>query len=206
MVRERDSLNSGPDFGWLIEATRQGDREAFGQLAEACKPYLRVIAHRHLHPELRAKLDPSDLMQETFLKTQPRLAHFHGSSKGELLAWLRAILRNHLSNVHRHFLRARVKEVPLEDLANGIRRHSALVPGADAEVEAREMDRELEKALAWLPEHYRRVLDLRYQEGRSFKAIGRATGRSAAAARMVWVRALEKLQQALEGRPDYCHR
>jgi RNA polymerase sigma-70 factor (ECF subfamily) len=57
----------------------------------------------------------------------------------------------------------------------------------------------LRRALERLPEEYRRVVVLRFEEGRSFEEIGRLTDRSPDAARKVWSRAMERLRQEWEG-------
>jgi RNA polymerase sigma-70 factor (ECF subfamily) len=61
-----------------------------------------------------------------------------------------------------------------------------------------ERDQTLQRALGCLPEDYRHALTLRYVEGHSFEEIGRATGRSANAARKLWARAVERLQYELD--------
>ena len=50
------------------------------------------------------------------------------------------------------------------------------------------------RALERLPEDYRRVVCLRFDEDRSFEEIGKLTGRSPNAARKVWARAMERLR------------
>ncbi len=59
-----------------------------------------------------------------------------------------------------------------------------------------EADR-VDAALARLPEDHRRVIELRNREGRPFGEIGDILGRSADAARMLWFRAVERLQREL---------
>jgi RNA polymerase sigma-70 factor (ECF subfamily) len=56
----------------------------------------------------------------------------------------------------------------------------------------------LERALDRLPEDYRRVIQLRYREERSFEEIAQLMQRSPNAARKLWARAIERLQQELE--------
>jgi len=56
----------------------------------------------------------------------------------------------------------------------------------------------LAQALTRLPEDYRRAVLLRNQQGMSFEAMGRELGRSADAARKLWARAIEQLQQIFE--------
>jgi RNA polymerase sigma-70 factor, ECF subfamily len=52
--------------------------------------------------------------------------------------------------------------------------------------------------LAVLPDESRTVILLRHRDDRTFAQIGAAIEKSEEAARKIWVRAVEKLQQALE--------
>jgi RNA polymerase sigma factor (sigma-70 family) len=52
--------------------------------------------------------------------------------------------------------------------------------------------------MARLPEDHRRVVQLRYQEQRSFEEIGRLMDRSADAVRKLWARAMDRLRQEWE--------
>src|SRR5437870_8093656 len=87
---------------WLAEA-RAGSPEALGQMLEACRGYLLLVAQRELAPDLRAKGGASDLVQETFLEAQRDFPRFSGRSEAELLAWLRRLLLNNLANFTRHY-------------------------------------------------------------------------------------------------------
>ena len=55
----------------------------------------------------------------------------------------------------------------------------------------------VQRALHQLPEGYRQILLWRYQEGRSFEAIGQALGLTANAARKLLLRALRRVQKDL---------
>ena len=70
-----------------------------------------------------------------------------------------------------------------------------------AAVVRQEQDEALQAALARLPDDYRRVLALRYDEERTFEEIGTLLQRSPNAARKMWLRAIERLQRELEGLP-----
>src|SRR4051794_37421346 len=96
---------TGPVKGvadWLPGA-RAGAPEALGQLLEAWRGYLLVVAQRELDPDLRAKGGASDLVQETFLEAQRDFPRFHGDSEAELLAWLRRLLLNNVANFTRSY-------------------------------------------------------------------------------------------------------
>ena len=78
--------------GRLLEQARRGDDAALGQLLELYRNYLRLVARSLISAALRVKLEPSDLVQETFLKAHREFAQFAGRSEPELVAWLRQIL------------------------------------------------------------------------------------------------------------------
>ena len=196
------------EYGPLLTAARAGSREALGQALEACRNYLLLIAEGELAPELRAKGGASDLVQETFLEAQRDFAQFQGTTQAELLAWLRRALLNNLGNFTRHFCaagkRAVAREVSLAgdgssaDAGGGL---AAPLPSPSQEAMAREQAEGLRRALARLPDDYRQVLLLRYEGGHCFEEIGRQLGRSPEAARKLWARAVEHLQDEWEGDP-----
>ena len=75
-------------------------------------------------------------------------------------------------------------------------------PTPSGHLMAREQVQALAGVLERLPEDYRRVLALRYQEQMSFEEIGRLMDRSAEAVRKLWWRALGRLQVDLESPHD----
>src|ERR1700722_2632036 len=89
---------------WLPKA-RAGSSEALGQVLEACRGYLLLIARQELEPALQAKGGASDLVQQTFLEAQRDLACYHGSTPEALLAWMRRLLLNNVANFRRDFRR-----------------------------------------------------------------------------------------------------
>jgi RNA polymerase sigma-70 factor (ECF subfamily) len=189
---------------WL-PAARAGSSEALGQMLDACRAYLLLIAGKELDTDLRAKGGASDLVQETLLEAFRDFAGFHGGSEQELLAWLRRLLHNNLSNFTRRYRgtakRGAAAEVPLDTgkpstPLEQILTASDSTPSAHAA--ANEQAVAVQKALARLPEEYRQVILLRYQDELPFEEIGRRMERSANAAEKLWLRAIERLRQELE--------
>ena len=192
------------DSGQWLAAARAGSREALGRLFEECRHYLLRIAQEKLDPELQAKGGASDLVQQTFMEAQQHFGQFQGTSEAELLAWLRQLLLHDMADFGRRYLgttKRRIgREVALDpgqssgEMRVGV---AAGSPSPSAEAMAHEQDQALQEALARLPEDYRRVIELRYQEDRSFEEIGQRMQRSAEAARKLWARAVERLQNEL---------
>ena len=61
---------------------------------ERYSPLLKLqFRQLQLDPRLKAELEASDVVQDTFLKAIEKLNQFHGQGKGERIRWLMAIAR-----------------------------------------------------------------------------------------------------------------
>jgi RNA polymerase sigma-70 factor, ECF subfamily len=199
-MASQDSPERARQTQALLEAARAGSSSALGKLLETCRNYLLLIANQDLDADLRAKVGPSDLVQETFLRAKNHWRDFQGDTENALLAWLRQILANQVRDARRGF-DAQIRSVDREVAENPTRlEDKADTPSAQAI--AAEQQVALDRAMARLPEDYRQVVVLRNWERRSFKEIGAVLGRSGEAARKLWARAIEKLQQILENPSD----
>ena len=196
------------DASQFLPAARAGSREALGEALEICRGYLLRVANQGLDADLRAKGGASDLVQETFLEAQRDFGGFRGSSEQELLAWLRQLLLHNVANFSRRYRdtdkRCVGREVELGGAQLAAGRGAELaanVPSPSTEAITREQAEKIQRVLERLPADYGRVILLRNQERRSFAEIGPLMGRSAEAARRLWSRAIERLQQELESAP-----
>ena len=194
------------EFARLLAEARAGSPDALGRVLMECRDYLLLTADRKLDPELRCKASASDLVQETFLEAQRDFARFQGERTEELLAWLCQILFHNVANATRRYRDTEKRAVDRErSFAAGeagmLREVAGDTPTPSARVAAGEETAALESALSQLPEHYRRVLHLRYQEKQPFAQIGAAMNCSSEAARKLWARAVIHLQKMLGGVP-----
>jgi RNA polymerase sigma-70 factor (ECF subfamily) len=186
--------------GWL-ERARGGSRDALGAALESCRRYLLRVAGRRLDPELRAKGGASDVVQQTFLEAQRDFTQFAGDSEAEWLAWLRHLLLHNVGKLQRHY-RTGKRRADREIALDGDGRVDRIEPAAEwtspsGHAAANEAAARLEAAMARLPQEYRQILELRHREQCSFREIGERLGRSTNAARMLWVRAVERLREEL---------
>lgn len=67
------------------------------------RPYLRLLATTGLHQQLRAKLDASDIVQQTLLQAHRSRDSFRGTTRNELVAWIKQILTRNLIKAARTF-------------------------------------------------------------------------------------------------------
>lgn len=184
----------------LLQAAQDGCAESRGQLLDLCRKYLLSIANRDLESGLRPKVAASDVVQETLIEAQRDLSDFDGHSEQELLAWLRRILQNNLIDNRRRFFQTDKRQLNREQpLASGDD-HGIAEPTTTSSILARDEDAErMRSAVAVLPDDYRRVIELRNWQLKSFEDIGVELDRSAEAARKLWGRAIAHLQQQMKG-------
>src|SRR5262249_52552215 len=192
----------------LIRRCRDGEQGAREQLFVRYQGYLQVLARAQLGKHLRAKCDPSDVVQMTLLEAHRDFAAFQGSHETELLAWLRRILAHNLFNEARRFAaqqRDAAREVSLDQVRAGVEHSSvALARGLAASTPSprrlaacREDAVRMAAALALLPEDYQTVLLLRIFEELPAEEVAQRMGRSAGAVRMLQMRALVALRDAM---------
>ena len=180
----------------LLEQARAGDlvRQAFGQLLAQYRNYTRLLARTLIGTNLRLRLDPSDLVQETFLEAHRDFPRFEGLTERELLAWLRRILVGNLADQARRQPEGRAAGLSPAGIAGGgpgaVGRPGE--QGADGDgLLAQRRGREAEQAvlladaLAGLPPDYREVIILRNLERLRFDEVAARMGRSPGAVRML---------------------
>jgi len=166
-----------------------------GFVLQAYRPYLLQVAREVLPKALVGKVGPSDVVQETLLRGYREFPEFTGLDPRELVAWLRQILVNQVTDHVRRFetdKRQISREVPLVSDMVDVQARSPSQPLLTAEDWQR-----LQAGLDQLPTMHREVILLRHREGYTFAEIGDLLGKSPDAIRKIWGRALEHLQQLL---------
>src|SRR5260370_28369465 len=126
--------NGRPDPAQVLAAAREGQRECLGPLLDLYRNYLHLVARTQIDLHLQAQVNPSDLVQETFLEAYRDFGQFRGKSEAELLGWLRRILVHNLARVVEKQLRAQKRnvhrEVSLEQRQKMLEKSAAKVEAA----------------------------------------------------------------------------
>jgi len=189
-----------------------GDKLDFAELSQAYVGYLKLLARSQLDAQLRARISPSDIVQETLLEAHRGFSGFRGQTQAELLAWLRRILVNNLATAVEHHMLAAKRDVRRDISFDHINRSlerstaclGAMLPASVASPSTAAQRHEdlagLADALLELPEDYCEVIMLRHWDGLPFGDIATRMGRSAGAVRMLWLRAIEQLRIAMQKR------
>jgi RNA polymerase sigma-70 factor (ECF subfamily) len=174
------------------------------------RDYLRLLARLQLDPRLQAKLDPSDVVQETLLKAHAGLAQFRGQSDAELAGWLRKILANTLAEMARRYGaggrdvgRERSLEAALEESSVRLEHWLAADQSGPGEQDDRqEQLLRLAEGLARLPGDQRQAVELRHLKGCSLDEVARQLERSKDASAKLIFRGVKALKQLLRGESE----
>jgi RNA polymerase sigma-70 factor (ECF subfamily) len=185
------------------------ERAASGLRPERFRQYLVLLAQAQLGPQVRGKLDASDVVQQTLLEAHRKRDQFRGDSPGQLLAWLRRLLACTLADTLRTLGRARrdvARERSLEaELDQSAERLAAWL-AAEQSSPSEQADRNeqlarLADALAALPEPEREALVLRHSHGWPVADISRHLGRTPMAVAGLLKRGARRLRDRLQD-PD----
>jgi RNA polymerase sigma-70 factor, ECF subfamily len=189
----------------LLQRARDGDRDAMNELFESCRAYVGFLARSHVESWIQAKVDSSDLIQQTLMEAHQGFPNFSGQTEGEWIAWLKQILKHNATDFVRRFGAAK-RRVTLEvAISNGndstyFRAAPELSSGGESPSQVmvrREQEIEISEALATLPDAYQEVIVLRNLQRLPFDEIAERMERSRPATQMLWMRALKKLQAQL---------
>jgi RNA polymerase sigma-70 factor (ECF subfamily) len=188
----------------MVNAAPTGD-EPLNRYRE----YLCLLARLHLDPRLQAKLDPSDVVQQTLLKAHECREQLRGQSPAEEVAWLRTILTNTLADAMRRFGRRqrdvgveRSLEAAVEDSSVRLNAWLAADQSSPSQKAMREEQLlQLAAALAQLPPDQRTAVELRHLRGYSVAAISQQMDRSEAGVTGLIRRGLQKLRKELAETP-----
>lgn len=185
----------------LVEA-RAGNAAALGELMERYRPYLRLLAQRRVDGRLRARIDPSDIVQRTYLEAHRDLAKFRGDCEAEWRAWLRTILdHNALTMIETHLVsqkRSARREQRIDDADDHGESFARQIESDQSSPSQRAMRGEtaveLACALDALPEDQREAVRLRHLEGWPLVRIAEQLQRSEVAAAGLLKRGLRRLR------------
>jgi len=185
-----------------FSAALPDNRAALWEITGAWRPYLKAVAGDVLGGQVAGKVDPSDIVQTALVAAMQGISGFRGKTVQDWQAWIIAIVRNEARQVHRHWCRERRNVECEKALAVGSGADLPLA-AADSSPSSRALRREratqLLLAISQLGPDDRQIIELRHFGGLSHEEAASRMGRTPAATRKLWGRALERLRTKLEG-------
>src|SRR2546421_1508533 len=196
----------------LIERARAGERQALNALLARHRDRLRRMVEMRLDRRLRARIDVSDVIQDAYLEVASRLSEYLRQPTLPLFLWLRLVVGERLTTLHRQHLGTQMRDARRE-----VSLYRAALPEASsaalaarllgkhtsptqAAVRAERLLR-VQEALNTLEPIDREVLSLRHFEQMTLAetALSLQIEESAAAKR--YIRALKRLKSILANMP-----
>ena len=189
----------------LIARARDGDQAAVGELVARYRGYMCNLARKQLDSEVRPRVDPSDVVQQSCLEIHRDFHSFRGTEEAELVAWLKQILRNNVANTIRKHVHAEKRSVDKErsladsaasgcSLGQQLRADQSSPSERARRVEAWE---QLECVLRELPDDQGEAVRLRHIRGWTLQQLANHFGRSEMAVAGLLKRGLQTLRDRL---------
>ncbi len=195
------------DTEQLLERAGQGDPAARQELLVRHRQRLRQMIAVRMDRRLAARIDPSDVVQDTLAEAVQQLSDYLRRRPLPFYPWLRQLAWERLVELHRRHVKAQRRSVRREDRwAPALPDESALElagrllargSSPSARLRRHELRGQMQAALARLPEHDREVLVLRHLEQLSPREIAAVLAISEAAVYTRHLRALERLRNLL---------
>lgn len=194
------SASSESESRVLLRQARGGGAEALGQLLLQLRPWLRVMAESMLGGKFNARLDASDLVQQTCLSVHRRIEQFTGENVAQFLAWVREIHRCNIRDEIRRNVAASQRSVGREVFSEAMNQVASAEASPERRLQLSEDSVRLVQATDELPPAQRTVAILRYMEGWSVSEIATHMGITPDAVTSLLRRALMALRLRLGDR------
>jgi len=190
-----ESFAKHDDDASLVQATLQGRRECFERLVE--RHHRRILGLSTLR--LRDPHAAEDVTQETFLRAWRNLAACREPAR--FAAWLAGIARNCANE----WLRKRQRVIPMSDPTEEIaaeRTRESVCPSAAEEEAVAALEKRLarlEYAMDGLSPETRRILAMKYRDGKTCAEIARLLNKKTNTIAQTLSRAYEQIEEAILG-------
>ena len=191
------------DAEQLLTRAAQGDQTALEQLFGLHRQRLRQMIALRLDRQVQARLDPSDVLQETLAEAARRLADYARLPPLPVYPWLRQLAWDRLVQLHRRHVRAGKRTVRREQAELLLSEESALAladrlvsrgSSPSARLRRSEQRHRVQAILGQLADADREVLVLRYLEHLSTQEMSAILGLTPAGVKTRQLRALQRLR------------
>jgi RNA polymerase sigma-70 factor (ECF subfamily) len=187
----------------FLQQIRSGGSD-FDRLFARHRESLRRLVAMRFDAKLRARLDPSDVVQDTQIEAFRRLPDYLARQPMPFYLWLRKMAHERLIMMRRRHIdasrRAVGRELPLPDASSVLlaRQLLASEKTPSQRMGAAELAQRVRLAVGQLPESDREILLMRAYEGLTYQEISHILDIEPAAARKRQGRALIRLHAQLK--------
>ena len=194
------SANDANETQRLLRRVSQGDRTAIGRLVDLHRNYLCRLIDLRMEDELRGRIDPSDVVQETQMVVSRKIDDFLDRRPTSFRLWIRRKAIERLIELRRRHLagkRTVRREVPWSDASSVAVARKLLGVRPSEVLRRQELVLQVHKAIQDLREVDREVLLLRHVEELTNAEVAELLGIEPAAASKRYGRAVRRLSEKL---------
>jgi RNA polymerase sigma-70 factor, ECF subfamily len=194
----------------LLTRVGTGDAHALNRLLDRYRSRLRTLVTMRMGEGLAARIDPSDVVQESLLTANERMADYLARRPIPFYLWLRQLTLERLIDLRRQHILAKKRSVnreepaipPLTDASVCQLVDRLIAPGSSPSqrVQRNDLRVHLRAALDGLAENDREVLVLRHLEQLTTSEIAAILGLTESAVKVRHLRALQRLRVQLGDR------
>ena len=188
----------------LLDLARAGDQAAFEELFKRHRAKLRRAIALRMDRRVAARVDASDVLQDTYLEAFKRLPEYLRQQGMPFFLWLRWIAREKVLALHRRHLGAQKRAVtheaqplPVDSSAEFVSVIAGRGPSPSQELAKVELAERLRLALGQLDDDERDLIVWRHFEQLSARDTAQLLQITEAAASKRYIRALERLRVIL---------
>ncbi len=184
----------------LALQAHEGSPQAWEKLFQTVEMVVRRRCRLEKPKILKFRLRDSDIVQEVAIKTHQSLGEFRGKTEQEFIVWLTVITQNLIDDYYRKYQSSKNRvgnEISLESLEQMGEKLPARQD--EAEVDKQKYAKSLD-VLARLPDRYFWAIELHMEEGLTFQEIGTKLHCTKEAARKLYHRGVERIQEKLKER------
>jgi RNA polymerase sigma-70 factor (ECF subfamily) len=173
----------------------------------------RIVQFR-LDPQLAARLEPDDVLQEAWLAALKRVDSFLENDSLTMFVWLRLMVGQTVVDIHRHHLGSKMRDAYRElslmnrnlsqsTAASIVSRLLGNVSTPSQAVLREESARQLRASIDEMDSIDREVLALRHFEELSNQEVAEVLGITQKTASIRYVRAIQRLKRILDALPGF---
>ena len=192
----------------LRERMLAGDLAALSETFEHNHARLWHLVYFRMDVRLRSRIDPDDVLQDSFVAAESRLSHFIESENVSPIVWLRSIVLQTLIDLHRRHLAAQMRDATLDVSLNQSHggQHTSvclaeflsggMTSPSNAAIRA-ENERRMQAALSGMSDSDQEIIALRHLELLSNAEASEVLGIQPKNASIRYVRAMKRLKEAV---------
>lgn len=191
-----------------------GDTDALARLFDVHRERLRRIVNFRLDRRIYGRIDAEDVLQESYLSAVQRMKWLLRDRPATLFIWLRQIVSQTLTDVHRRHLGAQKRNAGRDlSIHGGWSSESTsisltfhllghLTSPSQAALRS-ELSEQIDRALGAMSDVDREILALRHFEELTNTEAAQVLNMTVQAASMRYVRAISRLKTVLESIPGF---